>query len=54
MSVDRISFMLILPIVIRDGIALDLSKLDINPPAGLKVSSHNIHYSPHETKFVNY
>jgi hypothetical protein len=54
MSVDRISFMLIMRDVFRDGNTIDLSKLDINPPAGSKVSSHNIHYSPHETKFVNY
>ena len=49
MSVDRISFMLILPNVIRDGIASDLSKFSHKLPAGLKVCSHNIHYRPHRT-----
>ena len=34
MSVDRISFMLIMRDVIRDGITIDLSNLDINQPAG--------------------
>jgi hypothetical protein len=34
MSVDRISFMLILPIVFRDGNTLDLSNLDKNPTGG--------------------
>ena len=53
MSVDRISFMLIMRDVIRDGITLDLSKLDINPPAGLKVCSHNMYYPPSETILVN-
>ena len=53
MNVDRISFMLIMRIVIRDGITIDLSKLDINPPAGSKVSSHNMHYAPSATKAVS-
>jgi hypothetical protein len=53
MSVDRISFMLILRNVICDGIAPDLSNFTNNPPAGLKVSSHNIHYTLNESKFVN-
>jgi hypothetical protein len=46
--------MLIMRNVIRDGIALDLSKFRHNQPAGLKVSSHNMHYSPEKTKIVNY
>ena len=54
MDVDRISFMLIMRFVFRDVNTTDLSKLDINLPAGLKVSSHNIHYSPEKTKIVNY
>ena len=54
MSFDRISFMLIMRIVFRDGNTTDLSKLDINPLAGLKVSSHNMYYSPEKTKIVNY
>ena len=45
--------MLILPIVIRDGIAIDLSNLDINPTGGTKVCSHNMYYSPSETILVN-
>ena len=53
MNVDRISFMLIMRIVIRDGITIDLSKLDINQPAGTKLSSHNIHYAPSATKAVS-
>lgn len=53
MDVDRISFMLIMRNVIRDGIALDLSKLDINPPVGLKVSSHNMYYPLSATKPVS-
>ena len=53
MSVDRISFMLIMRDVIRDGITIDLSNLDINQPAGLKVCSHNMYYSPSETILVN-
>jgi len=48
-----ISFMLTMPIVIRDGVTVDLSKFTNNPPAGSKVSSHNMHYPPHEAKFVN-
>ena len=53
MSVDRISFMLILPNVIRDGITIDLSNLDKNPTGGIKVCSHNMYYSPSETILVN-
>lgn len=45
--------MLILPIVFRDGNTIDLSKLDINQPAGLKVCSHNIYYLLSETILVN-
>jgi hypothetical protein len=45
--------MLILPIVIRDGIAIDLSNLDKNPTGGIKVCSHNMYYSPSETILVN-
>ena len=53
MNVDRISFMLIMRIVIRDGITIDLSKLDINQPAGTKLSSFNMYYSPSATKAVS-
>lgn len=45
--------MLILPIVIRDGIASDLSKFSHKLPAGLKVCSVNIHYASHTTQIVN-
>ena len=34
MNVDRISFMLIMRIVTQGWDTLDLSQLDINPPAG--------------------
>jgi hypothetical protein len=53
MDVDRISFVLIMRIVFRDGNTLDLSKLDINQPAGTNVYSHNIHYAPSATKAVS-
>lgn len=45
--------MLILPIVIRDGITIVLTNFRHNQPAGLKVCSHNIYYSPSETILVN-
>jgi len=41
--------MLIMRDVFRDGNTIDLSKFRHNRPAGSKVSSHNIHYTPHET-----
>jgi len=45
--------MLIMPNVIRDGIAIVLTNFSHKLPAGLKVCSHNIHYSPSETILVN-
>ena len=53
MSVDRISFMLIMRIVVRDGIAIVLTNFSHKLPAGLKVCSHNIHYASHTTQIVN-
>ena len=53
MNVDRISFMLIMRIVIRDGITLIFQILDNNPPAGTKLSSHNMYYAPSATKAVS-
>ena len=48
-----IRFMLTMQIVVRDGIATDLSNSTNNLPAGLNVYSHNMHYSPYETQIVN-
>lgn len=53
MSVDRISFMLIMRDVFRDGNTIDLSKLDKNPTGGIKVCSHNMYYLLSETILVN-
>ena len=53
MIVDRISFMLIMRIVAQGWDTLDLSKLDINPPAGLKACSHNMYYPLSATKAVS-
>jgi hypothetical protein len=53
MNVDRISFMLIMRIVTQGWDTLDLSKLDINPPAGTKLSSYNMYYALSATKAVS-
>ena len=53
MDVDRISFRLIMRVVFRDGNTTDLSKLDINPPAGTKVCSYYMYYTPSATKAVS-
>lgn len=45
--------MLIMRIVTQGWDTLDLSKLDINPPAGTKLSSHNMYYSLSATKAVS-
>ena len=53
MNVDRISFMLIMRNVFRDGNTLIFQISDNNPPAGTNVYSHNIHYAPSATKAVS-
>ena len=45
--------MLIMRIVTQGWDTLDLSQLDINPPAGTKVCSYYMYYFPSATKAVS-
>ena len=48
-----ICFMLTMPNVIHDGIAIVLTNFRHNQPAGPKLCSHNMYYFPSETILVN-